>query len=79
MDIKHFRVAKYHGNTLLCSVIEKTNLLTIFCSAKSIKRISRKSFMKVLPYEILGMLGNMLFPEVRDDFINDALPLSDDE
>ena len=72
METMRLRVARYHGNELLCLQIEKAqNLIVILC-ANIIRRIGLQSYIRVLPLDLIRCLSDMLYPKFGDHLVNFA-------
>ena len=71
MDPQRFRVARYHGNQILCTQIEKARTLIAVSSAFMIRRIGRKSYIRALPTDLVRTLGKMTYSPISDDQVND--------
>ena len=67
------RVARYHGNKMLCAQIDKARLFEAICTVYSRlgpKRRPKKrniSYIRVLPIELVRYLAAFLFPEFHDE------------
>ena len=66
MDPMKFRLAKYHGSEVLCLRVERARNLIGLCSALVVRRINKKSYIRVLPIELIRMIDVMCYPNFQE-------------